>query len=124
MTLQSVALAARANYERVKQLEDASFSIYSQFGEDGILDFLCDKLEIRRPKVLELGCGNFIECNSRFLTEYRSADAVLVDARTDLIEHTSTLEVYWRNHILPIQTWITPDSIGEIQVRAREFMGG
>lgn len=124
LTAQSIALAARANYANIRQLHEASFSVFSQFGEDGILDFICSKISLSRPKVLELGCGDFGECNSRFLAEYRSASAVLVDARNDLIEKVKQLEVYWKNHILPIQTWITPDSLAGIQTFAQKFMGG
>ena len=30
---------AKFNYEKIKSLEEADFKIFSQFGEDGILDF-------------------------------------------------------------------------------------
>jgi len=122
-TGQATVIASKSAHSKYKNLSDASFSIFSQWGEDGILDYLCDVLDIARPKVLELGAGNFHECNSRFLAEFRSADVVPVDAREDLISSVSKLSVYWKNHIYPIQTWITPESIKTIQATANEKIG-
>ena len=121
---QSVAFSAKSNFANIENLQDASFSIYSQFGEDGILYFLCNRLDMRRPRILELGVGNFEECNSRFLAEHLQADVVVVDARTDLIKSVKALPLFWKNHLLPIEEWITPESIRALQETAKEFMGG
>ena len=64
---QSAILASRSSSDNFRDLWDAEIKVYSQWGEDGIIDFLCEKLNISKPKVLEVGSGNFSECNSRFL---------------------------------------------------------
>jgi hypothetical protein len=112
---QTTLVASKSSHQTYQRLSDASFRVFSQFGEDGILDFLCDTLKIIRPKVLELGAGNFNECNSRALAEYRGAEVVAVDARKDLISSIKKLDLYWKNHIFPLETWITPESIKGIQ---------
>lgn len=116
-------MASKSAHSTYKNLWDASFSIFSQWGEDGILDYLCDVLNLARPKVLELGAGNFRECNSRFLAEFRSAEVVPVDSREDLVSSISKMSVNWKNHIHPLQVWITPASISTIQTFANEKMG-
>ena len=113
--------SARAGYT---DLWDAEVRVYSQWGEDGILDFLCDALRLARPRVLELGCGDYRECNSRFLAEWRSSSVTMVDSRSDLIRSVRSLPAYWRTTLNPLQEWITPDSVEGIQERARHLQGG
>ena len=76
---QSAILASRQSYSKVKNLWDAEVKVYSQWGEDGILDYICEIVELAKPRVLEIGAGNFLECNSRFIAEFRNASVVAVD---------------------------------------------
>ena len=121
---ESAIAAQRAGRLSYEHLWDAELRVYSQWGEDGILNFLCDCLNINKPKALELGAGNFSECNTRFLAEYRHASVVAVDARDDLIPFVQGLPAFWRTSIWPLNEWITPDSTPEIQRTATELMGG
>lgn len=120
---QATMMASKSAHSTYRYLWDASFSIFSQFGEDGILDYLCDVLDITKPRILELGSGNFNECNSRFLAEFRSAEVVAVDARKDLVSSISKMELNWKNHIFPIQVFVTPETVNEIEILASENMG-
>ena len=61
---QNSIIGSRANSSNFKNLWDAEVKVFSQWGEDGILDFLCEALGISKPKMLEVGAGNFRECNS------------------------------------------------------------
>jgi hypothetical protein len=117
-------LAQKAARPAFKYLWDAEVSVYSQFGEDGILDFLCDSLDLAKPRAVELGAGNFVQCNTRFLAEYRGASVLAVDARKDLRSTIQRFPVYWRSTIEAHQGWITPDTAPELLGDAREKFGG
>ena len=95
---QSAILASRQSYFKVKNLWDAEVKVYSQWGEDGILDYICELIELAKPRVLEIGAGNFLECNSRFIAEFRNASVVAVDARADLL-NAPLHSLKWKNHI-------------------------
>jgi hypothetical protein len=110
---QSAILASRQSYSKVKNLWDAEVKVYSQWGEDGILDYICEIIELTKPRVLEIGAGNFLECNSRFIAEFRNASVVAVDARADLL-NTPLHSLKWKNHIELVNEWITPDNIDSI----------
>lgn len=116
-------LAQRNSISKVENLWDIGFKVYSQWEEDGILNFLCDKLELLKPRILEFGSGNFEECNSRFLAEFRNSPVVVVDARDDLISSIEKLTINWKTHVYPIETWITPDSAKDIYISAINLMG-
>jgi hypothetical protein len=120
---QQTLLASKGLRSNFTKLSDAEVTVFSQWGEDGILDYLCDIAGLDRPNILELGAGNFEECNSRFLIENRFANSVLVDARLDLKTVVEQNSAYWKTHMLAINSWITPETIKEIQSQAKAFLG-
>ena len=121
---QSAALAQRSASSTFTMLWDSEFRVYSQFGEDGILEFLCTSLGLVKPKVLELGAGDFTECNSRFLAENRQASVFAVDAQPSLVKSVETSHLMWRNTIWPMTTWITPGNAPTLEREARSRMNG
>lgn len=121
---QSAVLSSRASSSKFINLWDAEVKVFSQWGEDGILDFICETLKISKPKFVEIGAGNFNECNSRFLAESRNASVVAIDARTDLVTEVKKMTVFWKTHIFPICEIVTPDNINDLLVFARDKMAG
>jgi hypothetical protein len=113
--------AARSTY---RYLWDAEVRVFSQWGEDGILEYLFDLVGLHKPKIVEFGAGNFSECNSRFAAEYRNASVYAVDMREDLVQEVQSLDIYWRNSIYPVCDFITSDSAKMHQRLAEQKLGG
>lgn len=111
---QGAFVARRSSRTRFRNLWDAEVKVYSQWGEDGILDFLCDELSLDKPVVIEFGAGNFTECNSRFLAVNRSASVVAVDARRDLVASVQRGDLAWRSTVYPLERWVERENAGEI----------
>jgi hypothetical protein len=120
---QASILSSRANSPAFKSLWDAEVKVYSQWGEDGILDYLCERIELSKPKILEIGAGNFTECNSRFLAENRNASVYAVDGREDLVSSIENNSLRWKNHIFGCQTWVSPSNINQIILNAKNAIG-
>lgn len=122
------ALAAlstrRSQSVNYRHLFDAELRVFSQWGEDGILDLLCDALALHKPRVVEIGAGNFQECNSRFLAESRSASVVAIDARDDLTETIRSSPLMWKTHLYAIQAWITPSNVVQVFEESKQLLGG
>jgi len=118
---QSAILASRQSHSKVKNLWDSEVKVYSQWGEDGILDYICEIIALAKPRFLEIGAGNFLECNSRFIAEFRNASVVAVDARADLLS-APLHSLKWKNHIELVHEWITPDNINSIIELAEQKM--
>jgi len=110
--------------EGVRHLWDVEFSGYSQFGEDGILDFLCQRLQIAKPRILELGAADFSECNSRLLAETRSASVFAVDSNPRLETNLRGTDFLWKNPVITRVTWITPENVSDIVREATLEFGG
>lgn len=123
MLAASSAISSSASWRPLyRNLWDSEVRVFSQWGEDGILNYLLDLANISKPCILEFGASNFNECNSRFAAEFRNASIYAVDMREDLVKNVEQLEIYWRNHIYPVQDIITPASAVFHMSRARKLM--
>jgi hypothetical protein len=60
-------ILSRLNAIANTDLENSKFKVFSQWGEDGILQFLVSNLNIRNKTFIEFGVENFLESNCRFL---------------------------------------------------------
>jgi hypothetical protein len=107
----------------VRDLWDFELRVFSQWGEDGILTYLCDQLEIAKPRILEFGAGDFTECNSRFLAESRNASVYAVDARPEILSALHNVELRWRNSVWMIRDYVTPVTAPSLFQDAENRMG-
>lgn len=123
MVGQAAVISSRSNSQNFENLWDAEVKVFSQWGEDGILDFLCEKIGISKPNIIEIGAGNFMECNSRFIAEFRNANVIAVDGRDDLTTAVKASPLYWKSNIIPIVEWVTPDNINRIMDIGEEQFG-
>ena len=101
------------NYENFKNINEAELKIFSQNGEDGIIDFLLFKLSIKNPKFIEIGVENYDESNTRFLYESCDSQGLIIDGSFDLEELKNKLE-YWKGRISLVNKFITTDNINPI----------
>ena len=53
--------------EPVSDLRRVEFSAFSQWGDDGIIQYLIHLLDIKEQSFIEFGVGNYLEANTRFL---------------------------------------------------------
>lgn len=123
LTGQAAVLSNRLRYASLRRLWDSEVSVFSQFGEDGILDYLCETLELPRPTVVEFGVGDFTECNSRFLAETRCANVLAVDSYAGLVQSLRKMDVAWKTDVRCISTWLTPQSAAELLIEAHAIFG-
>ena len=107
-------LLKKKNYSKITNIRDAEVKIFSQFGEDGIIDFLLYKLNLTNHiAFLEIGTGDYEEANTRFLCETRSCRGLLIDKINDL-KFVQKRDFFWKNDIYFSQKTITPSNISTV----------
>jgi hypothetical protein len=113
----------RFHYPQVKSLHEVDFGIFSQYGEDGILDYLLQRAGISKPRFFEIGTEDYSESNTRFLYQDSNTFGVIVDAMTDYEARVyKVLEGYrYKGEILPLQTFVTLDNILELYGQALKY---
>jgi hypothetical protein len=95
-------------------LRDAEFKVFSQFGEDGILQFLTARVPIENDTFVELGVEDYSESNTRFLLAQDNWRGVIVDAAEDHAAFLEWSELGWRHEIEPVQAFITRDNVNDL----------
>jgi len=100
--------------QKFSNINQAEFQIYSQWGEDGIIDYLIEKIERERnipKKFIELGVENYIESNTRFLIKNRNWSGLIIDGSEDNIKFIKQDSIYWRHDLTALAKFITADNI-------------
>jgi hypothetical protein len=54
---------------KFSSVQEAEFKVFSQWGEDGIVQYLINKLPIENEVFIEFGVEDYTELNTRFLLE-------------------------------------------------------
>ena len=72
--------------------------IYSQNGEDGILEFIFSKIGITNKFSVEFGVGNGFECNTVYLLEKKNWTGLMMDYGADQdIQWKGVMKKAWSN---------------------------
>lgn len=117
--LESHLLDVRPAPER---LEDVEFSVFSQFGEDGILQYLLRHVKVPDTTFVEVGVGNYRESNTRFLVENDNWRGIAVNGDDTHARFILGSKLAWRYDIEPVQAFVTRDNINQL-IRDNGFSG-
>lgn len=104
----------KKNYPDIKSLIEVDYKVFSQNGEDGIIDYLLNSLNIDVPKFLEIGVGNYKESNTRYLFEKSSCKGMIVDNIKNLKQKVSKYVKLWKGDLTIIENTVTSENILEI----------
>ncbi len=108
----------RKNYSKVNKLSDVDYKIFSQNGEDGILDYLLYQLKIEKPKYIEIGVGDYTESNTRFIFERCSPKGTVVDCLENLEEKIKKNFSLWKGELKIVNDFVNPNNIIKIMREA------
>ena len=92
----------------------AEFRVFSQWGEDGIIQHLVRNVEIDRPIFVEFGVENYVQSNTRFLLTNNAWSGLVIDGSQDNIEYIRRDPIYWASNLKAQQAFITKDNINQL----------
>src|SRR5438552_11289332 len=90
------------------------FKVFSQWDEDGIIQYLINKIPIENRTFIEFGVENYEESNTRFLLLNNHWQGLVLDASAADIRHIQTDRIYWEFDLQAKCTWITRDNINSL----------
>ena len=85
--------------------------IFSQFGEDGIIDFLVKKTEIKSKYFIEFGVEDYNESNTKFLLEARNWAGEIYETNKEHINKIKNQDLYWRYNLNVKNVFVTKKNI-------------
>ncbi len=97
-----------------KNIIDYEFKVFSQWGEDGIISFLINNLEIENKFFVEFGVEDYVESNTRFLLKKNNWSGLIIDSSIKNIDFIKKDQIYWRHDIKALCEYISKKNINKI----------
>ena len=111
-----------SNKHVVQSFCDVEFSIFSQWGEDGILDWIISKIPDIDRRFIEFGVQDFQESNTRFLLLTRNWSGLVFDGCRRNIDSLKKQGMAWRYDLRARAEFLTCENINEA-IQSEGFSG-
>lgn len=105
-----------------QSINEWEFQITSQWGEDGIIQFILSKININKKVFIEFGVENYKECNTRFLLQNNLWTGLIIDGSENKIEQLKKDSLYWKYNLKAIPSFITKYNVNNI-FHDNDFIG-
>jgi hypothetical protein len=115
LTLKAKILSFKnKSLKSIKDLSEVEFQVYSQWGEDGIIDWLINKFPEISKSFLEIGTENYKEANTRFLLSNNNWNGFLIEADKAAVKDIKSQRIFWKHNLRVENEFITKDNINAI----------
>ena len=105
----------------VSSLDNVEFKVFSQWGEDGIIDFLVERAEIpaRMHSFIEFGIESYAEANTRFLLQNRNWRGLVIDTaeQIELLKKRES-HLFWRYDLTAVPAFVTRENINDLLMKS------
>ena len=118
LLMQAKLFSLLNNFENVKDLSDVEYQVFSQWGEDGIIDWLVSNLQGINKSFVEFGVQNYRESNTRFLLMSRNWRGLVIDGSKKNIANIRAQDIYWRHEVSAKHAFIDCDNINDLIAEA------
>ena len=106
--------ARQLSHSESQHLADNEFRVFSQWGEDGIIQFLLRHIPIDNKTFVEFGVEDYTQANTRFLLVNNNWHGLVLDSSSDNIAKIKNTPMYSNYDLKAVQAFVTKDNINEI----------
>ena len=107
---------------KIKNLSEVEFRVFSQWGEDGIIDWLVSHVAVPNTRFVEFGVETFREANCRFLLMNRNWKGLVFDGDETHMAALRNERIHWMYDLTARSAFVTTENIDELITR-EEFGG-
>lgn len=98
----------------IQSLHETEFKVFSQWGDDGIIQYLINYLDIEEKIFVEFGVEDYLESNTRFLLINNNWNGLVMDGSEANISKIKKNELYWKHDLIAKSAFITAENINEL----------
>ena len=102
------------NFKKINDLSEVEFQVSSQWGEDGIIDWLFNKFSKLPQIFVEIGTQDYRESNTRFLLRNKNFDGYLIEGDSTATKNIKRQRIYWKHNLIVKNRFVNKDNINEI----------
>jgi len=100
--------------KKIDNLAKIEFQVSSQWGEDGIIEWILSKFT-KLPKIfLEIGTQDYRESNTRFLLINRNYDGFIIEGDARATKDIKSQRVYWKHNLTIKNKFVDKDNINNL----------
>jgi hypothetical protein len=100
--------------DRLSSLSDAEFKVFSQFGEDGVIEWMTSRLADIPRSFVEFGVEDYTESNTRFLLRSRNWRGLVMDGSAVNIDRVRKHHSFWKHDLTAVAAFIDRDNINSL----------
>ncbi len=106
----------RKIYNDVKNIQEVDLKIFSQNGEDGIIDYLMSKLKLipSSTNFIEIGVGDYRESNTRFIYNRFHPKGLIVDCIDNMESKVKPHVNLWKGDLRVCNKQVNSKNINQI----------
>ncbi len=102
----------------VRSLSDVEFRVFSQFGDDGIIQWLINNINFRERSFIEFGVQDYRESNTRFLLMNNNWSGFVIDGSARNVQKIRSSSYYWKYSLRAEHLFIDEDNINDALTRS------
>jgi hypothetical protein len=95
-------------------LRRQEFTVYSQNGEDGILQYLLRNLMIPSHTFVEFGVGNYRQSNTRFLAINDHWSGIVLESNAASVHQIREDPIFWQINVRAVHAFVTRENINDL----------
>lgn len=115
-----LSLSAKPSVARIKEnrqvrpFAEVEFKCYSQFGDDGIIQYLVHMLRIEQKVFIEFGVEDYKEANTRFLITNDNWRGLVIDGSEENVRRIMDDPIYWKHGLTAKAKFIDRGNINDL----------
>jgi hypothetical protein len=90
------------------------FRVFSQNGEDGIIQFLVSRVAIENNSFVEFGVGDYSEANTRFLALNDRWSGLVLEGNARDIARLKRDPAFWRYDVSAVMAFVNKENINDL----------
>lgn len=111
--LGSMFSALNAEKTGISSLHEVEFRVFSQWGDDGIIQWLISKMPEMPKRFIEFGVEDYSEATTRFLLVNNNWQGLVMDGSSEKIARLKKRKWFWRNDLTAISKFLTRENVDE-----------
>jgi hypothetical protein len=109
-------LSKQQNLIKSTNINDFEFRIFSQFGDDGIIQYLIKNIVIENEVFIEFGVENYLQSNTRFLMMNNNWSGFVMDGSEDAMNFLKNQSWFWQYSLTNKAVFINKKNINELLI--------
>lgn len=98
----------------VSSLHEAEFRVYSQWGDDGIIQWIISQMPSVPKRFVEFGVEDYSESNTRFLMINNNWTGLVMDGSPENISRLQRRKWFWRYGLTAASCFVTRDNVDSL----------